>query len=105
MGEKTVTGVRLKIFEDLTAAVVFKDLGQSPDYTTEYTVQVFDEAGEKVIQQKIVSKGKADQRLLLADTLTLDQDYTLKLKVTRKGGILDQRYSFVKKFFRPGPEN
>jgi hypothetical protein len=103
MGPATVTGLRLKIFEDLTAAVVFKDVGQSEDYQTDYTMLVLNEAGKKVVQQKVSSNGKEDQKLILADTLTLDQTYTLKLKVTRKGGNLDQDYSFVKKFVRPGP--
>lgn len=105
MGEKTVTGVRLKIFADLTAAVVFKDVGQSKnDYKTEYTVRVYNEADELVIEQKIKSNGKLDQKLILVDSLTLDQDYTLKLRVVRKGGSLEQKHSFVKTFFRPGPQ-
>ncbi len=105
IGEKTVTGLRLKIYEDLTAVVVFQDVGQSEDYSTEYSMIVLNEAGEKVIQQKIKSNGKEDQKITLADKLTLDQDYTLKMKVTRKGSSADDTYSFVKKFFRPGPQD
>ena len=105
MGEDTVTGLRLKIYEDLTAVVVFKDEGQSEDYKTEYSIWVMNEAGKKVIQQKVKSNGKVDQKLILSDTLTLDQDYTLSLEVTRKGGVLEEKYTFKKKFFRPGPKD
>ncbi len=104
MGEKTVTGLRLKIFSNLTAQAVFKDVGQSTQYKTEYRFQVYNEAQELVIDQKQLSNGKADQAIVLSQMLTLDQDHTLVLSVTRKGGNLPKRYTFKKTFVRPGPQ-
>lgn len=106
IGENTVTGLRLKIMANLTAQVVFKDVGQSPaKFKTDYTILVYNEYGELVISEKVASNGVKDQKIALSRRLTLDQDYTLNLLVTRRGGVLPKKYTFQKIFVRPGPNN
>lgn len=103
IGPATISGLKLKIFEDLSSQVVFTDEGLNRQYTSEYILTVRDEAGDVVIQDRVESNGRVSQKIDLSDSLSLSEDHTLKLKVFRRNIETGEEFTFAKTFFRPGP--
>ncbi|PIS10838.1 MAG: hypothetical protein COT73_07155 [Bdellovibrio sp. CG10_big_fil_rev_8_21_14_0_10_47_8] len=101
VGDQTVTGLRLKIMEDNTGVVVFKDVGQLAKISTVYELVVKDNTGLVLTTQRVTANGIADQKITLNQKLSLERDHTLTLKVLRSGAGLRPPIAFLKTFFRP----
>lgn len=100
MGEKSVSGLRLKIMEDGTGVVVFKDDGQKGRTQTSYSISVKDNSGVDEGQMLVVANGSVDQKITLDQKLSLQKDHTVILTVNRQGPQLAAPISFTKSFKR-----
>lgn len=101
IGEKSVTGVKLKIMENQDGVIVFSDEGKKGRTQTTYEMSVKDSAGAEVGALNVVANAEVAQKFTLPNKLSFNRDHILTVKVTRQGPSLQAPISFVKTFKRP----
>ena len=100
MGEKSLTGLKLKIMEDGTAIIVFADKGQLGRTQTVYEIQVKDKSGMEEFKSTVTANGLVEQKMTLDKKLSLSKVHVVNLKTTRQGPGIANPISFLKSFTR-----
>jgi hypothetical protein len=96
MGEKTISGLQMKIDKSKVATVIFADKGQSFAYRTQYFITVLDHSGVVIVNQHASGSGQVQQAIELTNDLSPREDHTLVIRVLRSGGSIVKDVSFIK---------